>query len=307
MPQTTRMNLRYPAGTDTPDVVRDLGYLTSDLEVMMPRLAAFDPGQAGVMNAGDLKVTAGAGMTVNVAAGIAAVPDQTDTYAALTPVWRAALNGVVVTAANGTNPRIDQVVIDADGNLSVLAGVATAGTTLDLRTGAAALPNGYLRLADILVPAASVSVAAGNIRDRRPWARGASYVVHDTSGDQSSASASNVAITGSTNGVRFETGGGVLDIGLIGQGVNSVADYFNLTSTIDGSGIVQGWRFGVRLAAQYEAFNFRVPLAGIAAGSHVFQGLMAAGGGGTITLAKRAGAALTLVIREIIGQNANNT
>lgn len=172
MPQTNRMNLRYPAGTDTPDVVRDLGFLAADLEASIPRMMGLQQIQAGVISLGDFVVTAGTGMTVNIAAGVAAVPDQTDTYPAFTPVARTALAGLAVTAANASNPRIDQVVMDVDGTLSVLAGTPTSGATLDNRTGAAAMGNGLIRLADILVPAASASVSAGNIRDRRQWARG---------------------------------------------------------------------------------------------------------------------------------------
>ena len=74
----------------------------------------------------------------------------------------AAVTGLVA-AGHATNPRIDQVIlrifdssvtgVSDTPTLSTLAGTATGGATLDNRTGAAALPNGAIRIADILVPA----------------------------------------------------------------------------------------------------------------------------------------------------------
>jgi len=95
-----------------------------------------------------------------------------------------------VTAADGTNPRIDQVVLeildnthDASGsNLArtrVIAGTPTGGATLDNRTGAAATPSSAMLLADVLVPAASSSVTNANIRDRRPFVQGLPPVLTD--------------------------------------------------------------------------------------------------------------------------------
>jgi hypothetical protein len=100
----------------------------------------------------------------------------------LIPSHTATINEVVATA-DATNPRIDQVILevldnthDASGsNLArtrVLTGTPTVGATLNNRSGATALPNSAMRLADILVPAASSSVVTANIRDRRTYARG---------------------------------------------------------------------------------------------------------------------------------------
>lgn len=88
-----------------------------------------------------------------------------------------------VTAADGTNPRIDRVVLqlqdnthDASGQnrvqTQVLAGTPSGGATLDNLTGAAAVPSSAMLLADVLVPAGSSTVTNANIRDRRPYIDG---------------------------------------------------------------------------------------------------------------------------------------
>lgn len=143
--------------------------------------------QEGVIGANDLKVAqrgAGANMSVDVPTGAAWVQIDTGTRNGLGHVYNDATANVTVTASNGTNPRIDQIILrwndtsipTGSGNvptLEVLTGTATSGATLDNRTGAAALPNDCLRLADLLIPTSSTSVTTANIRDRRPWARGA--------------------------------------------------------------------------------------------------------------------------------------
>jgi len=83
-------------------------------------------------------------------------------------------------ASDPTNPRIDSVylilrdsTIDStgaqDAKLQVVAGVATAGATLDNRTNAGAQPANSILLADVLIPATATTVTTANIRDRRPF------------------------------------------------------------------------------------------------------------------------------------------
>lgn len=156
----------------------------------------------GAVGAADFKVTAaaGGGMKVDVASGVAFVKGDTGTpgsgisqglYMQVNDASIA--NAVTLTASNGTLPRIDQIVLTVNDSsdlgsagdtatLSVVTGTATSGATLDNRTGAAALPSNAIRLADVLVPAASASVTAGNVRDRRQWANGAEGQTAYTSG-----------------------------------------------------------------------------------------------------------------------------
>lgn len=92
-------------------------------------------------------------------------------------------NAVTLAASNGSLPRVDQIAVRVrdtqalsgggdDASFLVLTGTATSGATLDNRSGAAALPPDHERLADILVPAGSTAVTAGNVRDRRQRANG---------------------------------------------------------------------------------------------------------------------------------------
>lgn len=148
--------------------------------------------QEGVIGTGMFKVTAAAagGMRVDVAAGVAAVKGDSGiaalglTQGLFLVVNDAAIaNAVTVAASHATLPRVDQIILRVKDSsdlgtlgdvatLEVLTGTPTSGATEDNRLGAVALPNDCLRLADMLIPAASVAVLAGNVRDRRLWARG---------------------------------------------------------------------------------------------------------------------------------------
>jgi hypothetical protein len=158
----------------TPLYLEKKGYTAKD-----DRLAL--PNGEGIMTLGSLAVTAspGGGMASLVAAGRAMIRGD---FIADQGVYEFTNGSPVVvnhSAADVTNPRIDQVVariydsVDGGssqdlGALEVLTGAATAGATLDNRNGAAGTPGSAMLLADILVPGNSTSISAGNIRDRRP-------------------------------------------------------------------------------------------------------------------------------------------
>lgn len=139
----------------------------------------------GTVGLGSLAVSqkgSGANMSVDVAAGSGWVQGDDTARQGLYHVVNDAVVNVPVGAAHATLPRLDQVVArvydssvvggtDA-ATLEVVAGVATAGATLVNRNGAAALPNGAIRLADVLVAAADTSITNSEIRDRRPKTRG---------------------------------------------------------------------------------------------------------------------------------------
>lgn len=86
---------------------------------------------------------------------------------------------VTAQAANATNPRIDRLVLrvyDADVSgattkwaVEFVTGTPTAGATLTNLSGAAAVPNTALLLANVLVPAGFTGpfVAGTHIQDRR--------------------------------------------------------------------------------------------------------------------------------------------
>lgn len=148
--------------------------------------------QEGVLGPRDFEVTVAAagGLRVDVAAGTALVkgdsgsPGTGLTHGLYPQINDAAIpNAVTLPAADGTLPRIDQIVLQINdstdlgsaGNVPALtyaAGIPTTGATLNNRSGAAALPANALLLADILIPAGATAVTADNVRDRRAHARG---------------------------------------------------------------------------------------------------------------------------------------
>jgi len=161
--------------------------------------------QEGVMAATSCEVTqrgAGANMSVDIAmmaidaeSGVLAlVKGDAVTGQGLyeVPAHTAVINEAI-TAAHATLPRVDRVILevkdtthDASGSnlvqTRVVAGTATSGATLDNLSGAAAVPDSALLLADVLVGAAVTSITNAVIRDRRKWARGAlaQYLVPTT-------------------------------------------------------------------------------------------------------------------------------
>ena len=75
----------------------------------------------------------------------------------------------------------------------MLQGTATAGaqsgdpSAANYRTGAASLPSNSIRLCDITVGAAVSSIVAGNLTDRRQWAKGLNRVIYNMGADASGA------------------------------------------------------------------------------------------------------------------------
>ena len=113
-------------------------------------------------NADNLRVTPGGGLSVNILAGSAWINgyayENTEEL------------NLTLAAADGVNPRIDRVVVRWDAverkiSAAVLTGTAAASPTAPDITRS---DNIYeLALADIAVAAGSVSLAAGDITDRR--------------------------------------------------------------------------------------------------------------------------------------------
>jgi hypothetical protein len=137
----------------------DRTYLSADFSSYFANLVSNGIFYASPTN---LQVAAGTGMAINVAAG---------------SVW---INGryyentdsmeMIISTANGTNPRIDRVVVrlsmpDRAINLAVLTG---APSTNPAATALTRTSDTYeLGIADILIPASSAAVAANNITDTR--------------------------------------------------------------------------------------------------------------------------------------------
>lgn len=275
--------------------------------------------QEGVYAAGDFKVTpGGASLQWSVAAGDAWVQgDDTTRQGLYHQVNDAAVTGLVA-AGHATLPRIDQVIlrifdssvtgVSDTPTLSTLAGTATAGATLDNRTGAAALPNSAIRLADILVPAAASGViSAANIRDRRPWARGACLWTIRTAGDYTTAAISDTDIDATNLQPRIECSGVPLRVTLAGGVSHSVANtQVSLRILQDGAVPHDSALLVCIGAGNIHSFTRTwdfIPTAG----SHLFKPQYAGGTAGTTTLQADATRPLTFTIEELVRQNASNT
>jgi hypothetical protein len=139
----------------------------------------------GVYSSGDFAVSqraTGTNMSVDIAIGAGWIKVDTGARNGLSHVWSDAIANAPINAAHATLPRIDRIVIQYnDSNIPagvggdvpsvrVVTGTATSGATLDNETGAAAVPNDALHLADVLVSAATSTIINSAIRDRRPWA-----------------------------------------------------------------------------------------------------------------------------------------
>lgn len=195
------------------------GVTSRELSDMTKLNLAWQSHQSGVYNAGDLKVTPGAGLVLNYASGVAAIADTggvvSPTLSPTIPVRVSAGDSVTAAPNASGNPRIDSVFLTIfgweAGTVSIASGTPSGGATLDNRTGAPALPPSSIRLADILVPSGfgGPFVQNTHIRDRRPWARGNSVFLRgDNAGTFSTTSASFVDITGAQ--ARLEVSAGEL-------------------------------------------------------------------------------------------------
>lgn len=286
--------------------------------------------QEGVVDVSDFKVTAPAagGMRVDVAAGLALVQGDTGFRNGLyLQVNDAAIANAVTLDAADASPRVDQIVLELNDSsdladvtdaptLRFVKGVPTAGATLDnayTTGGAAALPDNCLRLADVLVPAGSTAVSAGNIRDRRPWARGAHNSVRRTSGDATSTDTTNFAVLSSPF-TRLECSGGLITMTIKCRLTHSAAGgQVSLMPYANGAP-VGPWSTNVnpfvspKVAAGGDLWTaeFTADLTP-SRGSHLFQWAMRPIGAGTATLHATAGIPLTMHVLERTQQDGSNT
>jgi hypothetical protein len=138
-------------------------------------LAAY--GTQGIDAVGDFLVaqrSAGANMSVDVAAGRAVVRGDTDTDEGLYAALSSATTNVSITAADGSNPRVDRVVLEIKNNeedagglyvarIRTVDGTPTSGATLVNLNGAASVPSSCLLLANVLVAAGDTSITDSEI------------------------------------------------------------------------------------------------------------------------------------------------
>lgn len=275
--------------------------------------------QEGVVDANDLKVVqrgAGANMSVDVGAGRCFVQADTGTRNGLYHEVNDATVNVAIGASHASFPRVDQIVIEVrdtsdmgsaadDAIFRVIAGTATSGATLDnayTTGGAAALPNNCIRLADVLVPAASTSVITANIRDRRKWARGFRFGFRRTSGDIIPAAAFSSVTSNFT--IRAELSGVPFVVEMHGEATATAAQTVSSRLLLDGVGIAQ---FDYPLAAAgFVQPNIFYEDPAPTLGTHTIDPQIRMPTGGTPTLYSNAVQPLFFSVREDVRQSASN-
>ena len=276
--------------------------------------------QEGVIDSGSYMVTergAGANMTVDIAASTGdGAWVKGDTVASQGLYYVAPHSAVIneaITANSSGNPRVDQVILEIlddthdagalnKARIRVLTGTATAAATLDNRSGAAALPNGAVRLADVLVASGAVSISNSSIRDRRPWARGARFACTPTTANPALGT-SYAALPELT--VRLECSGAPLVMqgyATIQNGSASGNDVY-LQAHVDGVAVGKEAR-----GDHFATSGSNILVAGVfstipAAGSHTIALYAKRGSSSTATA---NGTLRGFVVREAIGQSASS-
>lgn len=278
--------------------------------------------QAGVWDANDYKViqrAAGANMSVDVGAGFALVPANNTGNKGLYHIENDASVNVSLAASNATNPRIDMIYVQVDDSadgaaaddtpqFGVVTGTPTAGATLDNRTGAGTLPSNSLLLADVLVGAAVTSITGSNIRDRRPWVRGA-FGFREYASNIDVTSTSAVALPGASFTQRVEVGAnGLLSVEFAGSVVElltGTAPSLTLQITIDGTAVQDGLFNGTGTVAGTYDSPFVSIIAAVSPGSHLVD-VRGSVNTGSMRIYGSVARHTQLRMLEILQPNANN-
>lgn len=268
--------------------------------------------------------SAGANNQVEIKANVACARVQGDSVTQQGLYTVAPHSAVIletITAADATNPRIDQVILevldnvhDASGSslarVRVLAGLATAAADLTNRLGAAALPGNALRLADLLIPAntgGTVTLSNTSIRDRRPWARGAYKSYAETVTRTTTVSVAEITATRS----RVECSGVPVSLTFTSTlEHNTAGGYTTAALYVDGA-LVGGLTNLIRTRHTSAAHPQSVAVVVVyapAAGSHMFGFGIGTNVGTTTMLPLGTTEQTTLVIEEVVRQQvANNS
>jgi len=158
-----------------------------DLEVLVAGVSGLDCVLSG------LAVTGGADMTPAVAKG-AVLSNGT--------MFAVAAADVTIGAADGTNPRIDLIVVNSSGALAVRAGTAAAAPKPPARSA-----NDVV-IASVYVPANDTAIGTSQIKDRRMLReRGPICIYKTTTAETTNNTSSAINILDKTNsGVSIPSG-----------------------------------------------------------------------------------------------------
>lgn len=146
------------------------------INFMLQRGASIGSVLGGLVAATDLQVTyQGAGLKIEVGQGEAIVPGNVSVTQSGYYFRNTAAATFTLTAANGSNPRIERVSLVVKdqsyegsenlGEIKVSEGTAKAGATLTNLEGVAAAPKNSLTLGYVLVPAGATTISNSDIKN----------------------------------------------------------------------------------------------------------------------------------------------
>lgn len=150
---------------------RQAGGFSSDIDTISAAIAG-----DGVLSGMGVSAQGTPDMTVAVATGLVRIGGYFAHYVGA---------NVTITAADGTNPRIDLICCDYNGTVSRVGGTAAALPVPP------SIPANSIQLAQVYVAAAVTSIIAGAIKDKRPVA----VDFYDVFADFLGSSLSNTAAT----------------------------------------------------------------------------------------------------------------
>lgn len=272
----------------------DAGNVRGPAGVAGPIGAGAQSMQQGVIGVGDAGLSVTTAAQVSIGSGQIYVMSAGGVLTAIVKTLPTSISAIPAAANN----RLDQIVIDAaTGTISRLAGTSDlAGNTLANRAGAATIPAGSMLLHDILVTSGGVLV--GNVRDRRPWARGYLKNVAIAAQTRNSLSPTNQLIVGTR--CRAECTGNPIEFILSGLGAVN-ATWTALRLFVDGAQVGPDQYISNNGSAQNNGPMFEW-MYSPASGSHLFE-IQTSNGGGSASYSITA-AQWTII--EHVRQNADN-
>lgn len=226
--------------------------------------------QEGVVGATDLTVTRNSSSQVTLDAGRIWIRTPAGVLVPVTLTGSTVLSGI--PPATGSNKRLDQVTVDYTGTVRYRQGTTEAtGVTIDNRTGAHVLPAGERVVEDLLITSSGVVAGAANMRDRRPWARGARFTYVRTSGNITMVTNATTPVDATNMAPRLELSGVPLVVELIGTVVGAASGTPNFALQIDGLDVAGALHDFSATSGGYIAIPGRWEIPSPSAGSHVIR------------------------------------
>lgn len=229
------ITLTWPLTSDGAGAVT---YTANDWRTLLTNL--FDEGILGASSFEVSERAAGANMTLDVTAGVAVVEgDDAAGQGNYLVEASETLGAFTIDTADASNPRIDRVGIQLNDPSE--GGSAGRNCTFVVVKGTAAaspsaptLPDSFLELAQVTVPAAATSIEDADITDTRTIARLTHEVVNTASIDGDAVTTAKIADDAVTSDKLAAASTGSLDSGNLRYA--RIGDVVSVWTTSDSSG-----------------------------------------------------------------------